>query len=132
MARVRLNIYIRVLYKSGASFDSIVRNELEGFQQNVAEYTERETKRGKLQNGKPTLSKTITYKPLIRTDSPFSIVSDNTIHETISYLDASDQVVVMVVLACHSESQLKESTPALLSLLASFRIQSGAENHYER
>jgi hypothetical protein len=121
------NIYFRVLYKSGRSFDSIVKNETDGFQQNVAEYTERATKRGKLQNGKPSLAKTITYKPLIQTDSPFSIVSDNTIHETISYLDASDQVVVMAVLACHSESQLKESTPALMALLTSFRAQSGAE-----
>lgn len=121
------NIYIRVLYKGGASFDSIVKNESESFQQNVAEYTESATKRGRLKNGKPTHSKTISYKPFIQTDSPFSIVSDSAIHETISYLDASDQVVVMAVLTCHSESELKESTTALMSLITSFRVQSGAE-----
>ena len=121
------NIYIRLLYKAGATFDSITKNELEGFQQNVAEYTEIATKRGKQQNGIPILSKTITYKPLVQTDSPFSIVSDNTIHEKITYIDASDQVVVMVVLACHNDSQLKESSPALLSLLESFRNKSRQE-----
>jgi hypothetical protein len=117
------NMYIRVLYKGGASFDSMVKDESEDFQQNVAGYTEGATKRGNLQNGKPTLTKTVTYKPLVQTDSPFSIVSDNTIHETISYLDASDEVVVMAVLACHSESQLKESMSALTSLISSFHVQ---------
>ncbi len=117
------NIYIRMLYKGGASFDSMVKGESEDFQQNVAEYTEGAAKSGKLRNGKTTLTKNVAYKPLIQTDSPFSIISDDTIHETISYLDASDEVVVMAVLACHSESQLKESASALNSLITSFRVQ---------
>ena len=81
-----------------------------------------------MQNGRPILSKTITYKPLIQTDSPFTIVADNTIHEMINYLDVSDQVIVMAVLTCHSESQLKEAAAVLMSLIASFRTLSTAEN----
>lgn len=119
------NLYIRVLYKGGTSFEKFVKNETDSFQQNVAEYTETPTKRRQLQDGRSSLSKKISYRPLIQTDSPFSIVSDNTIHEAISYIDASDQVIVMVVLACHSKKQLTESTPALVSLTSSFRVLLG-------
>jgi antitoxin component YwqK of YwqJK toxin-antitoxin module len=119
------NIYIRVLYKNGATFESIVKNESENFEQNVAEYTEKATNLDKQQNGTTTLTKTITYKPLIQTDSPFSIVSDNIIYETISFINTSDQLTFMTVLTCHSESQLKESTAALLKIVSSFHTQSG-------
>lgn len=121
------NIYIRVLYKEGATFDDIVKNETEGFEESVAEYTETTTTRGLVPNGKQVLSKSINYKPLIHTDSPFSIISDKIIHESISYLDASDQVVLMVVLTCHSESQLKKAEPALVSLVTTFGAQSDVE-----
>ena len=120
------NMYVRVLYKSGASFDSAVINETEDFQQNVADYEEKATKRGTQQNGKPTLSKTISYKRLVQTDSPFSIVSDQAVYERIDYLDASEHVVVMAVLTCRSESQFTEATPAMASLSASFRAQRTA------
>jgi len=121
------NIYIRVLYKGGESFNSVVSNESEAFQQNVAEYKEESTNNGKQQNGRPIVYNKFSYKPLIQTDSPFSVVSENTIHETITFIDASDQVIFMVVLACNSESQLKEVNSLLTSLIASFRAQSGAE-----
>ena len=79
-----------------------------------------------MERRRPSFLKTISYKPLVQTDSPFSIVSDNTIHETISFLDGSDQIVLMVVLTCNSEKQLSESTPALTSLLSSFRVLADA------
>jgi antitoxin component YwqK of YwqJK toxin-antitoxin module len=118
------NIYIRVLYKDGRSYDKIVASEAEGFQRKVASYTEKSVTRGKLRNGTSSFTRTISYKPLIQTDSPFSIISDNLIHETISYLDAADQVVLVAVLACHREAQLEESTPALTSIITSLHVQS--------
>jgi|GEM_PF-1128123 len=116
------NIYIRALYKNGETFDSIVENETKTFEQNVDDFAGKKTKRWKLQNSKPIISKTIKYKPLIQTDSPFSIVADNSIHETINFIDASDRVVIMIVLACHSHSQLEKSTSALTSLSESLRV----------
>lgn len=116
------NMYVRILYKvAGASFDDVVNNETGEFPEGIAEYAETLTMRGRLPNGRPTLVRTLHYKPTIETDSPFSIVAENVVHETIGYLDASDQIALMVVLTSDSASHLQDSTPALLSLLSSFR-----------
>jgi hypothetical protein len=53
----------------------------------------------------------ITYKPVIETDSPFSIVASNQMHEQIAYLDGSDKVDLLLVLTANSEQQLQESLP---------------------
>jgi hypothetical protein len=53
----------------------------------------------------------ITYKPVIETDSPFSIVASNQMHEQIACLDGSDKVDLLLVLTANSEQQLQESLP---------------------
>jgi hypothetical protein len=58
-------------------------------------------------------------------DSPFSIVAGNVIHETIGSLDASEKIVLMIVLTSDGELQLQESTPAFMSLVFSFSTQFG-------
>ena len=115
------NIYVRVLFKGANSFNGVVAQEIESFERQVAELTVVSTRESSLPSGNRSIRKTISYKPLAHTDSPFSIVSRNTIYETISYLNASDEVVLMVVLASHDEEDLARSTPALDSLVVSFR-----------
>lgn len=118
------NMYLRAVFPDGRSFGGTVAREREAFEDNVAEYREEPLARGRLSNGRGYLAKKVTYKPLMSTDSPFSIVADNVIHEAVAFLDMSDQVVLMAVLACEDESQLKESTAHLMALIESLRTVS--------
>jgi hypothetical protein len=115
------SMYVRVCFKSGRSFERVMKDDKEDFEQNVAEYKEQSSKNGRLPIGRDYRVDSITYKPLIETDSPFSIVATNQIHEQVIYLDGSDQVVFLLVLAADSDQQLQQSLPAFHKLLASFR-----------
>jgi hypothetical protein len=52
------------------------------------------------------------------------VVSPNITYETLTFVDVSEQTVLMFVLTAHSEQQLKASTPALTSLLGSLRVEN--------
>lgn len=121
------NIYIRPVFKEGKFFDRVIENEKEGFQENVAEYVEKLSGGGKTKNGKSYIIKAISYKPLFQTDSPFSIVSDNVIHEMIGFVDVSDNVVLMIVLTCHGKEQMREAFPHLMTLISSLNVQPTKE-----
>ncbi len=121
------NIYMRILFKKGVSFDNLVKNDAEDFRENVAEYSEKNIANDLLRNGRKCISKTISYKPVQQTDSPFGIVSNNIVHETISFLDVSDQAVLMVVLTSHNEQELIDASPSFTSLVKSFSDQSKLE-----
>jgi hypothetical protein len=118
------NIYIRALFKHGATFDNFVKNEAKEFRKSVVEYSEKNSTSARLQNGRKSISKVISYKALQEIDSPFSIVSNNISHEKISFLDVSDQVVLMVVLTSHNEPQLIDASPSFMSLVKSFSDHS--------
>lgn len=115
------NMYVRVCFKTGRSFQQTIKDDDDDFKENVAEYREQSHSNGRLPMGREYVQKLITYKPLIATDSPFSIVASNEIHEKIAYLDASDKVTLLLVLTADSEVELQKSLPAFRSLLASFR-----------
>lgn len=120
------NMYLRVLFKEDQLFKSVVEREKENFQKSVAEYQEKQQKFGKTQGDKDYITKAISYKPLIQTDSPFSIVSKNVISETISFMDVSDRVVLMLVLTCNSEKQMNGSLASMLTLVSSLHSRSAA------
>jgi hypothetical protein len=115
------NMYIRVLFRAGRSFSASVSEESASFADDVADYAENGSAAGKLANGRATVTKTISYKPLTETDSPFSIVGSNTISERISYLDASDNLALMVVLTRQDGKPLGNSLSALKTLVDSIR-----------
>lgn len=120
------SLYVRVLFKDGVTLSKVVANEKENFEDRVAEYTEKALTRGSLRSGRSYITKTVSYKPLTQTDSPFSIVSDNVIHERISFLDVSGPIVLLVVLTSHSEKQLNDSVKSQMSLIASLRAPAKA------
>lgn len=113
------NMYIRPLFKDGKAMKAVMESEKASFAGNVAEYHEAPLKTGKLSSGRGYVSKTIDYKPVMQTDSPFGIVQNNTIREAVAYLDASPEVVLIAVLACETEEQMKGSLPAFTSLIES-------------
>jgi hypothetical protein len=115
------NMYIRVSFKGGRSFNQVIKDDKENFEQSVAEYHERFSKAGRLPAGFDYLLSSIVYKPVIETDSPFSIVASNQIHERVAYLDASDEVVLLLVLAADSDQELQQSVPVFQSILQSAR-----------
>jgi hypothetical protein len=118
------NMYVRPLFKDGKGMKAVMESEKASFAGNVAEYKEAPLKTGKVSSGREYVAKTITYKPVMQTDSPFSIVQDNTIREAAAYLDASPEVVLLVVLACDEEQQMKTSLPNLTALVESARVPS--------
>lgn len=114
-------IYVRVCFKDSRSFPKMVQDDKQSFEEGVAEYHETLNKTDHLANGLPYIQKSITYKPLIETDSPFSIVASNTIHERIAYLDASDKLVIVLVLTADGAHQLTSGLPAFQKVLLSFQ-----------
>ena len=117
-------LYVRPLFKDGASFEKIQRDEKQRFEEGVAEYKETASKKERITDGLEVVIRTIQYKSLIQTDSPFSIVADNTIHEMIGLVNASDEVVLMVVLTSPADADLNSSSDALVSLVRSVRARS--------
>jgi MORN repeat protein len=115
------NMYIRPVFKDRRTFKAVMEHEKDEFGANVAEYQEAALQSGKLSAGRDFVTKTISYKPLMRTDSPFAVVQSNTVREAIGFLDVSDEVVLVAVLACDDDSQLKASTPALSALIESLK-----------
>lgn len=115
------NIYFRILFRDGSSFDAIVKAEGEWFSQNVSGYVETSSAKGRTIGGRETVSKTIRYKPVIPTDSPFAIIADNEYFEWIVFLDLADEFVLVAVLACESEEALGGNSPDFNDLIASLR-----------
>ena len=113
------NMYVRVCYKNGRSFEAVTKDSRDDFEQTVADYQEHSSKKGRL-SGRDYRLDAITYKPVIETDSPFSIVASNRVHEQVAYLDGSDEVVLLLVLTANSDQQLDQSLPAFRALLESF------------
>ncbi len=113
-------MYVRVCFRGERSFEQTIKDENDEFEENVAGYKEQTREDGRLPNGRASRLTYITYKPLIATDSPFSIVGSTQIHEQIAYLDSSDQVVLMLVLTADGDQKLQESLPSFRSLLESF------------
>jgi MORN repeat variant len=115
------NMYLRIFFKKGRSFKQVIKDDEEGFENNVSGYHEQLIKNGNLPSGLGYLLNSITYQPLIDTDSPFSIVASNHIYEHAAYLDASDKVVVLIVVTADSNQGLQHSIPAFQSILQSAR-----------
>jgi hypothetical protein len=117
-------MYLRVVFPDGRSFGETVAGEREAFEANVAEYREHSVTHGRLSTGRDFLVKKVSYKPLSATDSPFSIVANESIREAVAFLHVSDQVVLVAVLACETETQLKDATHHLTGLIDSVSTQA--------
>lgn len=114
-------IYMRVLFPEGQSLDQTIEQEREDFEASVADYQEHAIARGSLQAGQGYAVKTISYKPLLRTDSPFAVVSDTVVSEAVAFVRASDQVVLVFVLTCRDQAQLKDAMGHLSGVIESLR-----------
>lgn len=118
------NLYVRVLFKAGGSFETVLRQEAEGFSESVAEYSETGSSRERLNSGLSVVTRTITYKSLTKTDSPFSIVGDNKVFEALGFVDASREVVLLAVLTSPSEKDHAAATDALGALIRSLKVET--------
>lgn len=117
------NMYIRVFFKEGRSFEKTISEDSEGMEANVAGYSAEAGENGTLQDGQKYITKSITYKPLHQTDSPFAVVASNTFHEKVAYVDVTDKIVLFLALVADSAEELKQYSPALATVIKSMRAK---------
>lgn len=115
------NIYFWVLFREGRSFDDVVEDEGRRFSENVADYAETARVDGATVGGRPSVTRSLSYKPVTQTDSPFAIIGDSRFYETVSFLDVSDKFVLVAVLVCNSEALRGEFAPLFSDYVASLR-----------
>lgn len=115
------NMYLRVFFKNGRSFSQVVKDDEDNFEQSVSDYHEHYTKNGRLPSGFAFILDVVTYKPVIQTDSPFSIVASNQVHDQAAYLDVSNQIVLLLDLTTDTQQEMLHATPAFESILHSAR-----------
>lgn len=116
-------MYIRAIFKKGRPFADVVEAEAKDFQQDVHGYREKASK-AKYKCPLPFVARNISYRPLGDAEPGFKLVSTHVFHETVVYVDASDEVVLLVVLTGENAKELKEANPALRSLLETLNASS--------
>lgn len=114
-------MYISIMFRKGRSFNQVVEDDKEEVQEGVADYKESLNKSSRLENGRSYILKSISYKPLIQTDSPFSIVASNQFQERVAYVDASDHFVLALILTADTTLQFQKSIPAFDAVLQSLK-----------
>lgn len=114
------NISIRPAYKSGHSFRETVEAEVECIEDDVAEYHEDVAEIRRLKSGEAYRFKAISYHPVMATDSPFSIEASNVVRERVAFLNASNEIVLIVALTSSSETEASKLTQQFMSVVNSF------------
>jgi hypothetical protein len=122
-------MYIRVFFGKESSFAQTVEDDKQGYQEGVAEYKEAINGSARFANGCPYVLKSIGYKRLIHTNSPFSIVASNQFLERVVYLDASDNFALASVLSADNLQELQQSIPAFNGVLQSLKWHYRASNN---
>jgi hypothetical protein len=114
-------LQLHILYKNGRKFTRVVAGELTRLRESVARYGENATQREQMKGGRAATTKQISFRPMVEPDSPLSPVAHSIVHQTVTFIDASDRIVIMAVLECHSLRQMKGAAPALTALLEPLR-----------
>ncbi|HQR28926.1 MAG TPA: hypothetical protein PLL32_00865 [Anaeromyxobacteraceae bacterium] len=114
-------MYVRPVYRDGRDFPGAVAAEGEAFRKSVVDYAERLAGEGKTASGRPWMAKSISYHAAQEAVGGAKIVNDALAHEAVAFVDASDDVVLLLVLASHEEKQVDQALPALRELASSAR-----------
>jgi hypothetical protein len=91
--------YLRPIYRDGQSFDAALAAEAEAFQKDVMDYEAKPVETGTSGLGRPFQVKAISYRATRPGPGGGVFVNDRKAQETVAYVDASDRVIVLVVLA---------------------------------
>lgn len=114
-------MYVRPVYRDGRDFPGAVAAEGEAFRKSVVDYAERPAGEGKTASGRPWVAKSVSYHAAQEAVGGAKIVNDALAHEAVAFVDASDDVVLLLVLASHEEKQVDQALPALRELASSAR-----------
>lgn len=115
------NAYVRPLFKEGAAFNDVVARVGRGIAENAPEYAEQPLRPGALADSRATVTRTISYRAVQRTSGQFAVVGDGRVHETITFIDASPNVVLMLVVTAPSEKLAADAAVSATALAASLR-----------
>ena len=119
------NMYVRALFRDGRSFDVTCKEQLDAFEDDLANYQSDTRKASRRADGRQQLTLKISYQPVIATDSPFAITASNVIHERVGFFESSEHVIFMVVLACDTTTQLRKAEAAFQLTMQGARMASG-------
>jgi hypothetical protein len=113
-------MWIRVILKEGRTLDVVTYDERMEFATRVGQYQEfllppRNGRLGRIEA--ETLSYTIPTRP----DAPFAMVDGKDLLGAAAFLDASPEVVLVLVLACDHKVPMKVNREGLIALVASAR-----------
>jgi hypothetical protein len=114
-------IYLRPIYRDGKSFEAALAAEVEAFKKDVMDYETKPIESGTTGLGRPFQARAISYRATRPGPGGGVFVNDRKAQEAVASIDASDQVVVLVVLASGEGKQVTANTPALLSTARSAR-----------
>lgn len=92
-------MYLRPIYRDGKSFDAAIAAEGEAFKKDVMDYEAKPIEGGTTGLGRPFQARAITYRATRPGPAGGVFVNDRAAREAVAYVDASDQVIVLVVLA---------------------------------
>ncbi|HET8725068.1 MAG TPA: hypothetical protein VFM53_12795 [Anaeromyxobacteraceae bacterium] len=112
-------MYVRQVYRDGKDFPGAVAAEGEAFRKSVVDYVEKPAGEGKTAAGRPWTAKSIAYHATQEAVGGARIVNDALAHEAVAFVDASDDVVLLVVLASRDEKQVEQALPALREVASS-------------
>jgi hypothetical protein len=117
-----LSISVRVLYKNGNSFKSAIKKDSEILADDFYNFVQEKQSSAKQMNGLAVDSSSIRYRPLLRVDSPFPIVSEKSINGKVSYLDISNSMILVLVLKAPSIDEFDNSIKYHNELTSSAKV----------
>jgi hypothetical protein len=104
-----LNISIRVLYKNDNSFKTAIEKDTEILADDFYDFVQKKQSSAKQMNGLAVVSSSIKYRPLLKVDSPFPMVSEKSITGKVSYLNISNSMILVLVLKAPSTHEFDKS-----------------------
>ena len=114
-------MYVRPVFRDGRNFPGAVAAEAESFRKSVVDYGEKLAGEGKTSAGRAWMAKALTYRSTQEAVGGARIVNDVQAHEAVAFVDASDEVVLLLVLASRDEKQVELALPALRELASSVK-----------
>jgi len=118
-------IYLRPIYRDERSFDATLAAEAEAFKKDVMDYDAKPIEGGTTGLGRPFQAKAISYRATRPGPGGGVFVNDRPAQEAVAFVDASDQVIVLVVLASGDPKLLTANTAAVISTARSARKPAG-------
>ncbi len=117
-------MYLRPMFKEGRTLRAVSEAERRTAADKVDRYRDTPLKVPGLEPHRPVIARTVTYRPVFATDSPFDVRGTNTVREAVVFVDVSPELVLLAVLVTSSAADLKRWMSDLSSLVTSIEARN--------